>query len=41
MYHLFNYCYTSSDKHPSVFSDSVCTEQAGDHPPGAVPGFSQ
>ena len=25
----------------SVFSDSVCTKQAGDHPPGAVSGFPQ
>ena len=32
---------SGSDKHPSVFSDPVCTKQAGDHPPGAVPGFPQ
>ena len=25
----------------SVFSDPVCTKQAGDHPPRAVPGFPQ
>ena len=32
---------SGSDKHPSVFSDPVCTKQAGDHPPRAVPGFPQ
>ena len=32
---------SSSDKPPFVFSDSVCTKQAGDYPPRAVPGFPQ
>ena len=32
---------SSSDEHPFVFSDSVCTKQEGEHPHGTVPGFPQ